>query len=109
MAFTGSVYGDLGNNRIWANGGVATGLGNAGLNGYGGNDGQSPDPVFVSSDVNQPVIGYSGTCYVTGTPLNLGSSSAMPDISFEITGFEPEPPVRAFPTMLAPTSLSRIC
>jgi hypothetical protein len=34
------------------------------------------------------VIGYSGTCYVTGTPLNLGSSSALPDISFEITGFE---------------------
>lgn len=88
VGFTGSIYGDLGLNRIWANGGVAFGLGNAGLNGYAGNDGQSPDPVFASSDVNQPVIGYSGTCYVTGTPMNLGSSSALPDISFEITGFE---------------------
>jgi hypothetical protein len=76
------------NNRIWANGGITNGLGNAGLNGYAGNDGQAPDPVFASSDVNQPVIGYSGTCYVTGTPMNLGSSSALPDISFEITGFE---------------------
>ena len=88
VGFTGSIYGDLGLNRIWANGGVAFGLGNAGLNGYAGTDGQSPDPVFASSDVNQPVIGYSGTCYVTGTPMNLGSSSALPDISFEITGFE---------------------
>ena len=88
VSFTGSVYGDLGQNRIWANGGIAFGLGNAGLNGYAGDDGQSPDPVFASSDANQPVIGYSGTCYVTGAPLNLGSSSAIPDISFEITGFE---------------------
>ncbi|HWB50167.1 MAG TPA: phage tail protein [Stellaceae bacterium] len=87
VSFAGSSYGIGGNNRIWANGGVTAGLGAAGLNGYAGNDGQSPDPVFASSDVNQPVIGYSGTCYVTGTPLDLGSSSALPDISFEITGF----------------------
>ncbi|HVH78885.1 MAG TPA: phage tail protein, partial [Stellaceae bacterium] len=88
VAFTGSAYADShGNNRIWANGGITNGLGNAGLNGYAGNDGQAPDPVFASSDVNQPVISYSGTCYVTGTPLNLGSSSALPDISFEISGF----------------------
>jgi len=88
VGFTGSIYGNSGNNRIWANGGISSGLGNVGLNGYAGNDGQSPDPVFASSDPNQPVIGYSGTCYVTGTPMNLGSSSALPDISFEITGFE---------------------
>jgi hypothetical protein len=89
VLFTGSSYADSsGNNRIWANSGIANGLGNVGLNGYAGSDGQSPDPVFASSDVNQPVIGYSGTCYVTGTPMNLGSSSALPDISFEITGFE---------------------
>lgn len=87
VSFTGSSLGSGGNNRIWANGGVAAGLGAVGLNGYAGTDGQAPDPVFASSDVNQPVIGYSGTCYVTGTPLNLGSSSALPDISFEITGF----------------------
>jgi hypothetical protein len=105
VSFTGSVEGDLGLNRIWANGGIAFGLGNAGLNGYAGNDGQAPDPVFASSDVNQPVIGYSGTCYVTGTPLNLGSSSALPDISFEITGFEqgtagPDYPNDARPDMI---------
>jgi hypothetical protein len=88
VSFTGSSYGSGGYNRIWANGGIAYGLGSTGLNGYDGSDGQSPDPVFASSDVNQPVIGYSGTCYATGTPLNLGSSSALPDISFEITGFE---------------------
>ena len=88
VGFTGSIYGAGGNNRIWANGGITAGLGAAGLNGYAGDDGQAPDPVFASSDVNQPVIGYSGTCYVTGTPLNLGSSSALPDISLEITGFE---------------------
>jgi Putative phage tail protein len=87
-SFSGSSWGSGGSNRIWANGGIAYGLGNVGLNGYAGNDGQAADPVFASSDVNQPVIGYSGTCYVTGTPLNLGSSSALPDISFEVTGVE---------------------
>src|SRR5215831_4969955 len=72
--------------RIWANGGVATGLAAAGLNGYAGADGQSPDPVFASADTNTPVVGYSGTAYVTGTPLQLGSSPALPNISFEIYG-----------------------
>jgi hypothetical protein len=74
--------------RIWANGGVATGLGTVGLNGYAGDDAQSPDPVFASSDTNTPVIGYSGTAYVTGTPLQLGSSPALPNLSFEIYGIE---------------------
>src|SRR5262249_13323044 len=64
--------------------------------------GQSPDPVFASADVNQPVIGYSGTCYVTGTPLNLGSSSALPDISFEITGFESGTAGPSFPNDARP-------
>jgi Putative phage tail protein len=72
--------------RIWANGGVATGLAAVGLNGYAGDDGQAPDPVFASSDTNAPVIGYSGTAYVTGTPLQLGSSPALPNLSFEIYG-----------------------
>jgi hypothetical protein len=85
-AFTGSSFGVGPDNRIWANGGVAYGLSAAGLNGYAGNDGQAPDPIFASSDQNQPVIGYSGTCYVTGTPLRLGSTPALPDISFEICG-----------------------
>jgi len=65
-------------------------------------DAQSPDPAFASADVNQPVIGYSGTCYVTGTPLNLGSSSALPDISFEITGFESGTAGPSFPNDARP-------
>src|SRR5207248_11227534 len=72
--------------RIWANGGTAIGLGAVGLNGYAGTDGQTPDPVFQSADTNQPVIGYSGLCYVTGTPIQLGSSPALPNLSFEIYG-----------------------
>jgi len=72
--------------RIWANGGIAQGLGAVGLNGYGGGDGQAPDPVFQSADTNQPVIGYSGLCYVTGTPVQLGSAPALPNLSFEIHG-----------------------
>ena len=74
--------------RIWADSGIATGLGTVGLNGYSGADGQTPDPVFVSHDPNAPVVGYSGTAYVTGTPLQLGSSPALPNISFEIYGFD---------------------
>jgi len=87
VAFTGSSFGNGSGNRIWANGGIAIGLGQVGLNGYDGADGQAPDSVFASSDPNSPVIGYSGTAYTTGTPMQLGSSPAMPNISFEITGF----------------------
>jgi hypothetical protein len=72
--------------RIWANGGVATCLAAVGLNGYTGTDAQSPDPVFASAYTNTPVVAYSGTAYVTGTPLQLGSSPALPNLSFEIYG-----------------------
>ncbi|HEX3861772.1 MAG TPA: phage tail protein [Stellaceae bacterium] len=87
VGFTGSPHGIGGNNLVWSNSGLAAGLGNVGLNGYAGDDGQTPDPVFASADPNTPVLGYSGTCYVTGTPMQLGSSPALPNISFEITGF----------------------
>src|SRR5882724_2688214 len=88
VSVTGASHGAGGNNRIWANGGIAIGVGAVGLNFYAGNDGQAADPVFTSADTNQPVIGYSGTAYVTGTPLQLGASPALPNISFEITGLE---------------------
>lgn len=84
---TGAQNGIGGNNRIFANGGIAAGLSNVSLNGYGGDDGQQPDAVFESKDPNQPVIGYSGTAYVTGTPMQLGQSPVLPDIQFEISGF----------------------
>lgn len=87
VTLTGSIWGIGGNNRIFSNGGIAAGLSNVGLNGYAGNDGQAPDPVFASQDPNQPVIGYSGTAYITGTPMQLGSSPVLPDIQFEVTGF----------------------
>jgi hypothetical protein len=86
-AFTGAPLGFSGNNRVWANGSVA-GFNSVGVNGYAGTDGQAPDPVFASSDTNTPVLGYSGTCYLTGTPLQLGSSPALPNFSVEVTGFE---------------------
>ena len=88
VAFTGALHGSGGNNRIWSNGGIAAGLGQIGLNGYAGVDGQAPDPVFQSADPNTPVVGYSGTCYVTGTPMQLGSTPALPSLQFEITGFK---------------------
>ena len=86
-SFTGAPLGFSGNNRVWANGGIA-GFNTVGLNGYAGSDGQAPDPIFASADPDTPVIGYSGTCYVTGTPMQLGSTPALPNISFEIGGFE---------------------
>lgn len=88
-SLTGSIWGipGGGNNRIFSNGGIAAGVGNVGLNFYAGNDGQAPDPVFASQDPNTPVIGYSGTAYVSGTPMQLGSSPVLPDIQFEVTGF----------------------
>ncbi|HEV2337095.1 MAG TPA: hypothetical protein VGS13_16430, partial [Stellaceae bacterium] len=77
-AFTGSALGFGGYNRVWSNGAVSF-FNDVALNGYAGNDGQAADPVFASSDTNVPVLGYSGTCYVTGTPIQLGSSPALPN------------------------------
>jgi hypothetical protein len=88
VSFTGASHGIAGNNRIWSNGGIAAGLAQVGLNGYAGTDGQAADPVFVSADSNSPVLGYSGTCYVTGTPMQLGSTPALPNLQFEIAGFK---------------------
>jgi hypothetical protein len=84
VSFNGPT--ETGNLRIWSNGGIAIGLGHVGLNGYAGNDGQQPDPVFASSDISTPVLGYSGTAYVTGTPIQLGGTPALPNIQFEVGG-----------------------
>jgi hypothetical protein len=104
VGFTGSTHGFSGYNEVWANGSVA-GANDVGLNGYGGSDGQAPDPVFASSDPNTPVLGYSGTCYVTGTPMQLGSTPALPNISFEITGFEAGTVGTEFPNDANPASI----
>ena len=86
---TGSRYAISGQNRVWVNGiGVSATDGRLGsLNYYLGADGQAADPVFASSDPNTPVVNYSGTAYVTGTPIDLGSSPALPDFSVEVSGF----------------------
>jgi len=100
-----SFSGPDGDLRIWSNGGVATGLGHVGLNGYAGNDGQMPDPVFASADPNTPVLGYSGTCYVTGTPIQLGGSPALPSLQFEIGGVAAGTAGPAFPFDARPDAI----
>ncbi|HEX3884737.1 MAG TPA: phage tail protein [Stellaceae bacterium] len=71
-------------NRVWSNGGISL-FNLVGMNFYDGVDGQAADPVFLSEDPNSPVIGYSGTGYVTGTPLDLGQTPALPNVSFEMS------------------------
>ena len=86
-SFTGAPLGFSGHNRVWSNGGIA-GFDKVGLNGYAGSDGQAADPVFASSDPNTPVSAIPAPAYVTGTPMQLGSTPALPNISFEIGGLE---------------------
>ncbi|HEX3624760.1 MAG TPA: phage tail protein [Verrucomicrobiae bacterium] len=83
VAASGSHFGS----RVWANAGIKFGISSVGLNFFSGTDGQLPDSIFVSKDMNTPVLGYSGTAYVTGDPLQLGATPVVPNISFEITGF----------------------
>jgi hypothetical protein len=75
--------GGIGN--VWVSQGVKP-FADTELSLYPGSDGQAPDPVFSSGDPNLPVLGYSGTAYVTGTPLQLGSSPALPNFGFEVVG-----------------------
>ena len=101
VSIQGSTHGFSGWNAVWANGSVS-GANEVGLNGYAGNDGQAPDPVFESEDTHTPVLGYSGTGYVTGTPMQLGSTPALPNISFEITGFGVGTAGTSFPNDASP-------
>jgi hypothetical protein len=88
VGFWGASYGGGGNNRIWANAGVSfNGPGGVGLNYNQGYDGQALDGAFTAQNPNQPFINYSGTAYMAGAPMFLGNSPALPNISFEVTGF----------------------
>ena len=109
VTFTGASHGIAGNNRIWSNGGIAAGLAQVGLNGYAGNDGQAADPVFASADPNTPVLGYSGTCYVTGTPMQLGSTPAFPTCNSKSPGLRPAPPAPTSRTTRGRTKSSPTC
>jgi hypothetical protein len=73
-----------GDDRAWASPGVAF-FSSIGLNLYTGADGQAVDPVFDGLGDHSH---YSGTCHVTGTPMDLGTSPVLPNLSFEVTGFK---------------------
>jgi Putative phage tail protein len=70
--------------KVWASAGTAR-FDAVGLHFYPGDDGQTVDPVFAALG---NIVGYSGTCHVTGTPMDLGKSPVLPNLSFEVTGFE---------------------
>jgi hypothetical protein len=83
---SGAPGGIFGSNRVWSNGGI-TSIGNSklGLNLYAGDDGQPADPAFAGLNPFNP--GYSGTAHADGAPMQLGSTPALPDLQFEVTGF----------------------
>jgi hypothetical protein len=76
-------------NQVFANSSVepfsstasGAGKGTSGnqLNFYIGTDGQD-----IIHDVGASNVNYSGTCIVTATPIDLGPSPAIPNLSFEI-------------------------
>ena len=67
---------------IYSSSGVAS-FGGVGLNFYGGNDGQAVDSVFNSFG---HTVNYSGTAVMSGTPMDLGQSPVIPNLSVEIPG-----------------------
>lgn len=88
-------------NFVWASAGTAF-FQSVGLNLYTGTDGQAADPVFAALGQD---VGYSGTCYVTGTPMDLGSSPVLPNLSFEITGFLSGTSTATFPVDANPADV----
>lgn len=80
----GPVGNNSGNNLVFSSTGVEP-FASSGLNFYDGSDGQAPDSTFLSFGFP---VGYSGSCHITGTPMDLGQSPVIPNLSFEITGFE---------------------
>jgi hypothetical protein len=72
-------------NAVYANSGVSY-FNRTPINWYAGNDGQAPDPTFAGSSPLQPVVGYSGLFYGTGTPLQL-AGGVLPNLSVELNGF----------------------
>ena len=74
------------NNSIWLDAGV-TNTNRVPLNFFAGYDGQPADQTFLSSSPNTPVVGYSGLCYATATPMQFGQAGVLPNLSVEINGF----------------------
>jgi len=71
------------NNGVWASAEVTT-FNALPLHLYAGADGQAPDSTF---DGLGNTVGYSGTCHVTATPMDLGNTPAIPNLSIEINGY----------------------
>lgn len=74
------------NNWVWSSAGEEhfVSASSQGIHLYNGNDGQAADPTMVGLGF---ITGYSGTCHITGTPLDLGQSPVLPNISVEVNGF----------------------
>lgn len=75
-----TIFGD---SAVYASSQVAT-FSSLPLHFYNGANGQAPDPTAYHLGA---LVGYSGTCHVTGTPLNLGPSPMLPNLGIEISGF----------------------
>lgn len=69
--------------NVYTSAGEAS-FGSLPLNLYLGNDGQAVDPTFAGLG---HFVGYSGTAYLTATPLDLGPSPVLPNIGVEVLGF----------------------
>lgn len=108
-AFTGSTHGLGGNNRIWANGGIAAGLATVGFNGYIGTDGQSPDPVFVSGDQNQPVSGIPALATSPERRSIWARRRRSPISRSKLPASPAARPGQTSPTMRGRTKSSPIC
>ena len=67
---------------IYSSSGVES-WGGAGLNFYSGADGQAGDSVFSGLG---HTVNYSGTEVISGTPMDLGHSPVIPNLSFEQPG-----------------------
>lgn len=68
---------------VWASA-ESTTISSLPLNIYTGANGQPEDPTFASLGM---AITYSGTCHVSATPMDLGPSPVLPNLSIEVDGF----------------------
>lgn len=88
-------------NFVFASGSVAA-ASSVGLLLYDGSDGQPIDPTFAAIH-GADALNYSGTLYVAGTPMDLGSSPVLPNISFEVEGILSGTAGPDFPGMCDPS------
>ncbi|HEV2100668.1 MAG TPA: phage tail protein [Stellaceae bacterium] len=78
----GPLSNNNGNNLIFTSASVAN-FSAVGLNFYSGADNQPGDPVFASLG---QTVNYSGTCINSGTPMDIGMTPVIPNVSEELSG-----------------------